>query len=126
MEGFRIGLSKYAQFSGRSRRREFWGFHITLYLIGLGLVLLWAAAAGLNAQDEGSGSWLAIIATVLSIVLGLAFIIPTLAVNWRRYQDINAHGGFSLLGLVIPLITFVVGFIPGTQGANQFGPDPKP
>ncbi len=66
---------------------------------------------------------------------GLAAFIPNLAVNVRRLHD-RDMSGWWLLGLVvlsaIPVVGIIVSigwlvlmFLPGTQGPNRFGPDPK-
>jgi uncharacterized membrane protein YhaH (DUF805 family) len=64
---------------------------------------------------------------VLYGLYALAVIIPSLAVAWRRMQDTGRHGLWILLGLIpfvggIILLVFMV--LPGTQGPNEFGPDP--
>jgi len=64
---------------------------------------------------------------VLYGLYALAVIIPSLAVAWRRMQDTGRHGLWILLGLIpfvggIILLIFMI--LPGTQGANEFGPDP--
>ena len=46
---------------------------------------------------------------------------------WKRMHDLNLKGWVALLGL-IPLVNIpfaiMAGFIKGTDGENNFGPDP--
>jgi uncharacterized membrane protein YhaH (DUF805 family) len=64
---------------------------------------------------------------LVGIIL-LAFLIPSIAVQVRRFHDQDKSGWFILLGL-IPyiggIILFVFMCIEGTRGPNRFGPDPK-
>jgi uncharacterized membrane protein YhaH (DUF805 family) len=61
-------------------------------------------------------------------IFGLATIIPSIAVQVRRFHDQDKSGWFVLLNLVPyigALIVLVFMFIEGTKGPNRFGPDPK-
>ncbi|MDN4490877.1 DUF805 domain-containing protein [Demequina sp. SYSU T00068] len=124
MNGFTTAMSKYAQFSGRSRRSEFWGYHLTITAIVIVLSIVYGISAAMVA-NSGEGNPLAAISLGILIVLGLAFIVPTLAVNWRRCQDVGMPGAVAIIGLVIPLVMWIIGFIPGTEGPNAYGDDPK-
>jgi hypothetical protein len=66
--------------------------------------------------------------TVLLGLYGLAVLIPTLAVTWRRLHDTD-RGGWSWLVIffpfVGPIILIVFLALKGTPGANRFGPEPK-
>jgi uncharacterized membrane protein YhaH (DUF805 family) len=107
--------TKYADFSGRASRSEYWFFL-------LGYLLMLTGAAAICALLGG--------ATLLWVGFGigwLALLLPALAAQVRRLHDTNASGWFILLGL-IPyaggLIMLVWYCIPGTKGDNRFGPDP--
>ena len=101
----------YANFKGRSRRREYWGFALWYCVIFLVSIVL------------------AILTGIGTLLLG-AFIILTV----RRLHDINLSGWFALFLLVslIPgigeiialVISVVIGVIQGNSGANKFGEDP--
>ncbi|WP_296665621.1 DUF805 domain-containing protein [Demequina sp.] len=120
--GYQTALSKYAQFSGRSRRTEYWGFVLINTIIILALELV-AILAGRDADGAFTVvGWIFIAAIV---VYSLFVLIPAIALSWRRYQDIGWAGAVSIVGWIIPLLTFIVAFIPGNPGANQYGPDPK-
>jgi uncharacterized membrane protein YhaH (DUF805 family) len=112
-------LKKYAVFSGRSRRMEFWYF--VLFNIIVEVVL--------GAIDALIGTAIGVAYLgILSGIYGLAIIIPTLALWVRRLHDIDRTGWWILINL-IPLIGTIVLLVfaltPGTPGSNQYGPDPK-
>ncbi|WP_062528061.1 DUF805 domain-containing protein [Demequina rhizosphaerae] len=123
MDGYKLALSKYAQFSDRSRRREYWGFVLVNVLIALVLNLL-IFTLGYNA-DDASYTAIGYVLLAVFFVYALAILLPSLALQWRRYQDIGWPGAVSIIGWFLPLLTFIVALIPGNQGPNQYGPDPK-
>ena len=106
---------KYATFSGRASRSEFWWSYLFLIIISTVLYVLVVAglvSGGISTDPvtgitTSSPNALGIIAAIISIVWGLAVIIPTLAISWRRLHDTNRSGGFWFLGL----IPFVGGII---------------
>ena len=107
-------LKNYAGFSGRARRMEYWMFALFNAIIFLVLAILAVAT-------RSPIFW------ILYGLYALAVIIPSLAVAWRRMQDTGRHGLWILLGLIpfvggIILLIFMI--LPGTQGPNEFGPDP--
>ncbi|WP_062381149.1 DUF805 domain-containing protein [Demequina pelophila] len=128
MNGFTTALGKYATFSGRSTRREYWGYTLTVWALAIIVAILYAAGGGpadlTNAGDVSIGA-LSIAALVLAGLMGLLLFIPTLALGWRRCQDVGIPGPVALLGLLVPLAVNIIGLIPGARGPNQYGPDPK-
>jgi len=114
----------YADFSGRSRRSEYWLFIIIRWAV-LFFLLSWAPAdrdASL-ATDEMSGGLLAALALWL-----LGTTIPAWAVAARRLHDANLSGKW-LLACFVPyfgiLASLVFGLLPGTPGENDKGFDPR-
>jgi uncharacterized membrane protein YhaH (DUF805 family) len=113
-------LNKYATFSGRARRSEYWWWYlfVTIVFVVAGAL---DQAIGLTYSDLTlGGGWLATIA-------GLVFLIPNLAVGVRRLHDTGRTGWWLLIGLV-PVIGFVVllyFFILDSENDNQYGPYPK-
>ena len=120
-----LPLKRYADFSGRSRRLEYWMFTLMIILmIGLTVAAL-AMSAGRNGEPN-DGFTVASIIAIAVFLLGI--MIPSLAVQVRRMHDQNMSGWWILLGL-IPyiggIIMLVFMCIPGTNGTNRFGADPK-
>jgi uncharacterized membrane protein YhaH (DUF805 family) len=126
MEWMLKPLVRYADFSGRSRRKEFWMYQLLNFLVICFVVLI--IIAGSAATSEGEFGPLAIVGFVLLILWVLGTFIPNLAVQIRRFHDQDKSGWFVCLGL-IPylggLIIFVFMLLEGTVGDNRFGPDPK-
>jgi uncharacterized membrane protein YhaH (DUF805 family) len=123
MEWMLLPLKRYADFQGRSRRREYWLF--TLALIVLATIL--ALFAGVTSGGAGDGAGASIGLILLGILL-LAVFIPSLAVQVRRFHDQNRSGWLVLLGLIPYIggpIVLVFMCLPGTPGPNRFGEDPK-
>jgi uncharacterized membrane protein YhaH (DUF805 family) len=112
-------LKKYAVFSGRARRMEFWYFVLFNLVVYIVLSLIDALLGTYNIVS-GVG--------LLSGIYSLAVLIPTLSLWVRRLHDIDRTGWWILINL-IPLIGTIVllvfALMPGTPGSNRYGPDPK-
>jgi len=80
----------YADFSGRSRRSEYFLFYLTLY----GAIFVIAVIGGLLSDAKEGMSGIAIGALVLFV---LAAIIPSLAVSVRRMHDQNKSGAWLFI-----------------------------
>jgi uncharacterized membrane protein YhaH (DUF805 family) len=112
-------LKKYADFSGRARRMEYWMFSLFNLLIVLALLIV-DSTLGLQIGDEGLG--------VLSVIYVFAVLVPSIAVSVRRLHDTDRSGWWllitfvPLIGDIVLLIFFV---LDGTPGGNRFGPNPK-
>ncbi|MDP9436969.1 MAG: DUF805 domain-containing protein [Actinomycetota bacterium] len=106
------GFARYASFSGRARRSEYWWFYLFTFLVYVAATVI-DAIIGVPAT---------------AAIAVLALFIPTLAVSVRRLHDTGRSGWWFLIGLV-PLvggIVLLVFFVQdGTPGANQYGPSPK-
>ena len=93
-------LSKYATFTGRASRSEYWFFVLFTFIIGV--------AAGIISALMGS--------EVAGYVIQAAFWIPGLAVSIRRMHDVDKSGWFIL----VPIYSFILSVTPGTVGSNRF------
>ncbi|MCK0127816.1 DUF805 domain-containing protein [Erythrobacter sp. F6033] len=120
MEWMLMPLKRYADFSGRSRRKEYW-----MFILG---VIIVAVIVGLIEGVTGMGGSIGGVYGPLSMLLIVAIIIPSIAVQVRRFHDQDKSGWFVLLGF-IPfvggIIVLVFMCLEGTRGENQYGPDPK-
>jgi uncharacterized membrane protein YhaH (DUF805 family) len=141
-------LQRYADFSGRAPRAEYWWYFLGT-MIAYIVVMIVENIVGLDGTVGPYGP--------LSLILMLGLLVPGLAVTVRRLHDTNRSGwwiliavipylilgilaggaiasgsmgamaGAGLLGLVamvgaIVLLVFMV--LPGTKGENRFGADP--
>ena len=142
MEWMLMPLKRYAEFSGRSRRKEYWMYVLLLVIVGFVLGAI-EGAMGL-AQTVGPYG-------PLSAIFALGTLIPSIAVGVRRLHDTERTGWWMALPLVpyalavimlvtgnlamagmvmiaagilaIVLLVFMV--LDGTKGPNKYGPDPK-
>ena len=147
MSWYLLAFKKYATFSGRSRRQEYWMFFLFNVIISIVLALL-DQLLGLKLTSEGINN-----TGVLGVIYSLATFVPGLSIAVRRLHDTNRSGWFLLLPIA-PYILVILGLIlrgfgsiliiigglavlglaillivwlatEGTSGENQFGPDPK-
>lgn len=125
MEWMFMPYRRYFDFAGRSGLREYWMF--TLFSIVLTAASLGLVVIGKNVEGNGDPTflfWLGL--SILGLWL-FASIIPSIAVQVRRFHDQDRSGWMILLGF-IPyiggLIVFVFMCLPGTPGPNRYGDDP--
>jgi uncharacterized membrane protein YhaH (DUF805 family) len=119
MEWATLPLKKYADFSGRARRKEYWMFTLLLLVAGFVLGIV-EGVLGLSGTVGPYGP--------LSLLFMLAIIVPSIAVGVRRLHDTGRSGWWLLLYFLpiigaIVLLVFMV--LDGTRGPNEYGADPK-
>jgi uncharacterized membrane protein YhaH (DUF805 family) len=118
MEYMIMPLKRYADFQGRSRRKEYWMFALFIFLVSIVLTMV----------DMGMGTGTPTGFGILSGLFSLAILIPSIAVGVRRLHDTDRSGWWILIGL-IPLIGAIVLLVfyvqDGTPGPNKFGASPK-
>lgn len=109
-DAVRDGFSKYATFSGRSSRSAYWWWFLFAFLVS-------AATSILDA----------IVGTiVIGAIVGLALLLPGLAVLVRRYHDAG-HSGWWILLWIIPVVGIVVWLIftlTDSKPPNEWGEGP--
>lgn len=107
MTSIKTVLSKYADFSGRARRSEFWYWALATEIINI---------------------ILRPISSPLQLLFALAILVPNLAVACRRLHDTGRSGKwlFLIFAIVVGWIVLLVWYIQDTEaGDNQYGPNPK-
>lgn len=119
MDWYLAVLKKYAQFSGRARRKEYWYF--TLFNVIFSVVLSFVdGLTGTWDPESGIG--------LLSAIYTLAVLVPSIAVGVRRLHD-TGRSAWWLLLLLIPLIGVIIFLVfmvlDSQEGENQYGPSPK-
>jgi uncharacterized membrane protein YhaH (DUF805 family) len=120
-------LRKYAQFTGRARRSEYWMFVLLVIIIEVVYYALMGATGGMPAPGA-TPSGLGMVLTLIFGVAMLGLLIPALAVAFRRLHDTNRSAWWLLIWLIPflgALVLVVFYLLPGTEGPNKFGPDPK-
>jgi uncharacterized membrane protein YhaH (DUF805 family) len=132
-----LPLRRYFDFSGRSRRLEYWMFMLLWTIIYLTLVGILVAALFEAADPDGQirydgWAWFmstdgALIPLILLGLFFLFFLIPSIAVQVRRFHDLDKSGAWFFINFVPlgSLVVLVMMFMDGTPGPNSYGPDPK-
>jgi uncharacterized membrane protein YhaH (DUF805 family) len=104
-------FKKYATFSGRASRSEFWFAYLLVGVVSavLYIVALIAGSATSTASADGTVAIgpAGVAVFVVYALWSLAVIIPFLAISWRRLHDGNRSGAFYFLGL-IPLVGGII------------------
>jgi uncharacterized membrane protein YhaH (DUF805 family) len=147
MNWYLLAFKKYATFSGRSRRQEYWMFFLFNIIFSITIAIL-DEVLGLKENSGGINN-----AGILGSIYTLVTFIPSLAVAVRRLHDTDRSGWYLLLPIA-PYVLIILGIIlkggglvltiigglsvlvlaillivwlatEGTSGENQYGPDPK-
>ncbi|WP_028302732.1 DUF805 domain-containing protein [Oceanospirillum maris] len=111
MEYFIKALKQYADFNGRSTRKEYWMFYLFYFIFYIVLTVV----------DTVIG------APVFSTIFALGLFVPTISVGARRLHDTGRSGWWQLI-LLVPLIgaiVLIVFFVKDSHDDNKFGPNPK-
>ena len=101
LEAVKTCFGKYATFSGRARRSEYWWFALLSFILSF--------------------------IPVVNMIYGLAALIPGIAVCVRRLHDTGRSGWWLLLALV-PIVNLILIYFyicDSQPGANQYGENPK-
>jgi uncharacterized membrane protein YhaH (DUF805 family) len=143
-------LQKYADFTGRAPRAEYWWYFLGIVVSYILLTII--------ESILGIGKMVVGIYGPLTILLWLATIVPGIAVGIRRLHDTNRSGWWmllmapyvlvaifaalalrggagglaalgtagllSLVGLACAIVLLVFMVLPGTPGENRYGPNP--
>lgn len=130
-------LKKYAEFTGRASRAEFWWFNLMLLIV---------AAVVMVFEQEFRIEPIISIYTLPDLLFVLVTLVPTIAVSVRRLHDTDRTGYWALLYYCAPLALFVyqeftdpnelrgfvysllglyfIGAPAATPGPNKYGEDP--
>ena len=107
MNYFIGALKKYADFTGRARRQEYWMFVLIYMVINIVLAVL-----GLE---------------LISALVGLGLLIPSISIAARRLHDTGRSGWWQLIVLIpiIGVIVLIVFLAQDSHDANNYGLNPK-
>ena len=113
-------LKKYATFTGRARRTEFWMYLLWSNLFAVLIFLL--PHRFFMSETAFHVGWIVVVINLI------AEIVPLFAVMVRRMQDAGLSGRLVYLNFIPilgPIAFLVLACLPGTEGSNNYGPDPK-
>jgi uncharacterized membrane protein YhaH (DUF805 family) len=120
-------LRRYADFAGRSQRKEYWMFYLLNVLIGVFVGFVFLVGYYADMTQTEMDTWLMPVVW-LACLWSLAALIPGIAVAFRRLHDTDRSAWNILWGLVPLIGAFMLLYFyisDGTPGPNRFGPDPK-
>ena len=101
-------FKKYADFSGRASRSEFWWFELFLWIAMIVAAIIDTMMLGYAFDDNGP----------IYIIFSVVVFLPAIAVGARRLHDINRSGWWQLLILtLIGIILLIVWW--ATVGENK-------
>jgi len=107
MDYFIGALKKYADFTGRAHRKEYWMFILIYMTINVVLAVL------------GLG--------IISALVALGLLVPSISIGARRLHDTGRSGWWQLIALIpiIGLIILIVFLAQDGHDANDYGINPK-
>ena len=110
-------FSKFAVFSGRASRSEFWFFVLFGFLGGIITVIIDVMILGYPYEENGP----------INLIFSVTLIIPSIAVTARRLHDINKSGWWQLLWITIigGILLIIWHATEGENKKNKFGPPIK-
>jgi uncharacterized membrane protein YhaH (DUF805 family) len=100
-------LKKYADFNGRARRKEYWMFILVSIIINVVLAIF--------SMDT------------VSMIFGLALLVPNISVGARRLHDTGRSGWWQLIYFVplIGMVVMIVFLVQDSHDDNDYGVNPK-
>jgi uncharacterized membrane protein YhaH (DUF805 family) len=124
VDAVKRGFKKYARFTGRASRSEYWWWALFTFLGYLVLGLLAFAVGTATSRDGGrTPGALAIPLIILFAVFLLGILIPTLALTVRRLHDAGYSGLLALLFL-LPylggLIIMIFALLPSSPAGAKY------
>ena len=110
-------FNKFAVFSGRASRSEFWFFVLFGFLGGIITVIIDVMILGYPYEENGP----------INLIFSVALTIPSIAVAARRLHDINKSGWWQLLWITIigGILLIIWHATEGENKKNRFGPPIK-
>ena len=118
---------KYATFSGRASRSEYWWWVLISVIVAAIFLIIGNLAGGIYGPPTAAGS-LTLgpgygIYLSLSLIWGIATIVPGLGLVWRRLHDTNRSGAsyfLALIPIVGPIILLVFVLSPQNPEGARF------
>lgn len=124
-------LRKYADFSGRAQRPEYWWFWLfNLLVVGvpsaLGAILVVSGASGSTGSDVSPAFYAGLALIAIAGIVAIALLIPNYAVGCRRLHDKGISGWLQLITLIPVggIVLLVLFLLRGDAADNAYGPSP--
>ncbi len=119
-------FAKYATFSGRASRSEFWWvalFEILLNAVFVVLLIVVLLTTGEQTETGVRGTGPEIVVLVIWGIVAIALIIPHIAITVRRLHDGNFSGWLYLLNLIPSvgsIIVLVLTLMPSNLEGSRY------
>jgi uncharacterized membrane protein YhaH (DUF805 family) len=115
-------------FQGRTNRAKFWLVALAIVVIEIILLAIFGASAAMSADPQKALADIGPVTTIVLLIFALAATWISIAVGIKRFHDRNKSGVWILI-IFVPLIGSLwylieCGFLRGTPGPNDYGPDP--
>jgi uncharacterized membrane protein YhaH (DUF805 family) len=128
IDAVKRGFKKYATFTGRASRSEYWWWTLFTFVIYLVLGLVTFAVGMATSRDGGrTPGLLAMPLLILFTVFFLGILLPTLAVTVRRLHD-GGYSGLVALLFLLPylggLIIMIFALLPSSPAGAKYDPIP--
>ena len=121
MDWFIEGFKKFADFSGRARRKAYWMFTLIHYLISIILIMMLKMTDTVMIEMSNTLG-------IIYLLYFLAVMIPFLSLSVRRMHD-TGRSGWAVLSTFIPFVGIIILLIflceEGQSTDNEYGPNPK-
>jgi uncharacterized membrane protein YhaH (DUF805 family) len=128
VDAVKRAFKKYATFTGRASRSEYWWWTLFTFITYLVLGLLTYVVGIATSRDGGrTPGLLAVPLIILFAVFALGIIVPTLALTVRRLHDAGYSGLLALLFLVPyvgGLIIMIFALMPSSPAGAKYDPVP--
>lgn len=112
-------MLRYFEFGGRSSRREYWWYSVTIVVLSFGAMMI--DIKYLNAQSFESSP--------LLLFVIFTHVIPGITMTVRRLHDAGCSGWWYWISLVPVIGGFWLFYLTGIKGptyeSEQYGPDPR-
>lgn len=126
MDWMLMPLRRYADFSGRSRRMEYWMWIVLQVIIYVAVMVLTMIFGGGAMMMMGDPTSAMAAGGIIMVILGLYFIwelavlIPSIAVGVRRLHDTN-RSGWWILAPIAPYLVAIVSMMGAATSGSQGG-----
>ena len=111
-------FKNWNNFKGRACRSEFWYFVLASALLGLVVGIIEVTTGMVDIEKGGSG--------ILSNILNLLLLVPSLSVTSRRLQDYgySGWGQLSYLTIIGIFVVLIWCMLPAKEDENDWGRNP--
>lgn len=113
-DAIKRAFSNYCDFNGRASRSEYWWWTLFCFIVSVAINIIFIKAH--TAESVVSSLW------------GLATLLPSLGLLFRRLHD-TGRSGWNVLWALLPLVGAIILIVyccqPSQPEENPYGPVPN-